>query len=288
MNTQKIPFLWQYKPQLQLHVIQWLFIVVAGLFAIYAVDSHAQASTNTIVVRMSGVAGSESVSLQVGGTTVNTWTPTSSMASYTATTGSSGEIRVAFTNDADGRDVQVDYLTVNGETRQAEDQSTNTASYNNGCGLGSHSEWMYCSGYISFGNVGAPAASSSSSIASSACAVSNGQQCNWYGTNYPLCVTTQNGWGWEDQQSCISASTCSGQPSPFGIVGGNGNSACPGSSSSSSAVSSTGSNSSSSSSSSSTGSPSDPLEPSGEENSGADCFMPSLPAYSNLSNNAAL
>lgn len=290
MNTQKSPFIWQHKLQheLHLHVFQWLLIVVAGLFAVNAIDASAQASSNTIVVRMAGTAGTESVSLQVGGTTVNTWTLTPSMASYTATTGLSGEIRVAFTNDADGRDVQVDYITVNGETREAEDQSTNTGSYNNGCGQGSHSEWMYCSGYISFGDVGAPAASSASSTASSACAVSSGQQCNWYGTNYPLCVTTQSGWGWEGQQSCISASTCSGQPSPFGIVGGNGHSTCPGSSSSSSSSSSATSNPSSSSSSSSIGSPSDPLEPSGEENSGAGCFIPSLPAYSNLSSNAAL
>lgn len=81
-----------------------------------------------------------------------------------------------------------------------------------------------------------PASSSSSvpgsSIASSAssCA-STGSQCNWYGTNYPLCNTTQSGWGWENNQSCISRSTCTSQPAPFGIVGG---AACPGSSSSSS------------------------------------------------------
>ena len=71
-----------------------------------------------------------------------------------------------------------------------------------------------------------------SSVASSAssCA-SNGSQCNWYGTHYPLCNTTQSGWGWENNQSCISRSTCTSQPAPFGIVGG---AACPGSSSSSS------------------------------------------------------
>nr|1E8R_A Chain A, ENDO-1,4-BETA-XYLANASE [Pseudomonas fluorescens]1QLD_A Chain A, XYLANASE [Pseudomonas fluorescens] len=45
------------------------------------------------------------------------------------------------------------------------------------------------------------------------------QQCNWYGTLYPLCVTTTNGWGWEDQRSCIARSTCAAQPAPFGIVG---------------------------------------------------------------------
>ena len=256
------------------------------------VSAGACAQGNSIEVRMQGTAGSESVSLQVGGTTVNTWTLSTSMASYTATTNLSGEIRVVFTNDASGRDVRVDYISVNGSTRQAEDQQTNTGSYNGGCGLGSYSEWMYCGGYISFGTVGAPASSSATSVsstASSAC-VSTGQQCNWYGTNYPLCVTTQSGWGWENQQSCISRTTCNSQPSPYGIVG---NSTCPSSASSSSVASSQpGSSSvapsSSVASSSSSSSQSDPLEPAGVENSGAGCFVPDLPAYANLTANTAL
>jgi len=66
------------------------------------------------------------------------------------------------------------------------------------------------------------ASSRSSSVSSSA---ASGQQCNWYGTLFPLCVTTTNGWGWEDNKSCISISTCSGQPAPWGIVGGSNSSA---------------------------------------------------------------
>jgi len=64
------------------------------------------------------------------------------------------------------------------------------------------------------------AASSSSKASSSASSTStaSGNYCNWYGTRYPLCVTTQSGWGYENNQSCISRSTCSGQPSPYGIV----------------------------------------------------------------------
>jgi GH35 family endo-1,4-beta-xylanase len=62
---------------------------------------------------------------------------------------------VAFTNDANGRDVAVDYIIVNGETRQAEAQSYNTGFYTNGrCGGGGNSEWMHCNGAIGFGNVG--------------------------------------------------------------------------------------------------------------------------------------
>ncbi|ACE84673.1 cellulase family glycosylhydrolase [Cellvibrio japonicus] len=35
--------------------------------------------------------------------------------------------------------------------------------------------------------------------------------CNWYGTSYPICVNTSSGWGWENNRSCIAASTCAAQ-----------------------------------------------------------------------------
>jgi hypothetical protein len=67
--------------------------------------------------------------------------------------GSSGAVNVQFTNDASGRNVQVDYAVVNGSTRQAESQATNTGVLQNGkCG-GSYSEWLHCNGYIGFGNI---------------------------------------------------------------------------------------------------------------------------------------
>ncbi len=52
-----------------------------------------------------------------------------------------------------GRDMQVDYVSINGSVRQAVQQSTNTAVYQiGGCG-GSYSERMHCNGYIGFGNI---------------------------------------------------------------------------------------------------------------------------------------
>ncbi|HEY3405906.1 MAG TPA: glycoside hydrolase family 11 protein [Ohtaekwangia sp.] len=108
---------------------------------------------NTIVVRARGTNGSESIQLQVNNSTIQTWTLGTSMQNYTATTSATGGINVRFTNDASNRDVQVDYIQVNGSTRQAESQTTNTGVYQNGqCG-GSNSEWMHCNGYIGFGNV---------------------------------------------------------------------------------------------------------------------------------------
>ena len=71
------------------------------------------------------------------------------------TTTLSGGSTVEFTNDATGRDVQVDYLSVNGSVRQAEAQTYNTGVYQNGaCGGGNGlSEWMHCNGAIGFGNL---------------------------------------------------------------------------------------------------------------------------------------
>lgn len=101
---------------------------------------------------MRGVAGTESVSLLVGGVNIRTWTLTTTMANYSVATTNSGAIRVNYTNDASGRDVQVDYITVNGQTRQAEQQTENTGAWgNNRCGGGAPSEWLHCSGYIGFG-----------------------------------------------------------------------------------------------------------------------------------------
>lgn len=63
---------------------------------------------------------------------------------------------------------------------------------------------------------------SSSSVAnssSSALSSVSGQQCNWYGSLYPLCATTTSGWGYENGKSCISVSTCASQPAPYGVVG---------------------------------------------------------------------
>jgi hypothetical protein len=75
------------------------------------------------------------------------------MQNYSATTSLSGGITVEFTNDGGSRDVQVDYIQVNGATRQSEAQSYNTGLYANGrCGGGSNSEWMHCNGMIGYGN----------------------------------------------------------------------------------------------------------------------------------------
>jgi endo-1,4-beta-xylanase len=109
----------------------------------------------TIVVRARGTSGQERVTLRVGGTAVQSWTLGTAMTNYTFTTSLSGGSTVEFTNDAGGRDVQIDYLSVNGSVRQAENQTYNTGVYQNGrCGGGSgRSEWLHCNGAIGFGDL---------------------------------------------------------------------------------------------------------------------------------------
>jgi GH35 family endo-1,4-beta-xylanase len=125
-------------------------------------EAVAQSGSSTIVVRARGTAGGESISLRVDSATVATWSLTTSYQSFSATTNLSGGITVAFTNDTGSRDVAVDYIIVNGETRQSENQSYNTGLYANGrCGGGGNSEWMHCNGAIGYG----PVANSANSIA---------------------------------------------------------------------------------------------------------------------------
>ncbi|MGD8908452.1 MAG: sialate O-acetylesterase [Chromatiales bacterium] len=117
-------------------------------------DDPVEEVDNTILVRLRGIVGDEAVNLQVGGVTVRAWTASTEMTDYTVQTNASGEIRVAFTNDNGGRDVQVDYIIVNGVVRQAEDQEDNTGVWGNStCGGGSYSEWLHCNGSIGFDTV---------------------------------------------------------------------------------------------------------------------------------------
>ena len=109
--------------------------------------------TKSFTVRAKGVAGGESITLKVNNQAVQTWTLNTTMNNYTASTSLSGAITVNYTNDGGSKDVQVDYIVVNGATRQSEAQATNTGFYANGrCGGGGNSEFMHCNGYIAYGN----------------------------------------------------------------------------------------------------------------------------------------
>jgi endo-1,4-beta-xylanase len=118
-------------------------------------SSASGGGSKTVVVRARGTAGGETISFKVNNTTIATWNLTTSMANYTVTTSAAGGTLVEYANDSGNRDVQVDYMSVNGSVRQAEAQSYNTGVYQNGaCGGGNGmSEWMHCNGAIGFGNI---------------------------------------------------------------------------------------------------------------------------------------
>jgi arabinoxylan arabinofuranohydrolase len=135
--------------------VTWVLTLAILFLAGFVNQASAQSGSSSIVVRARGTAGGESITLRVANSNVATWTLTTAYQTFSASTTLSGAVSVAFTNDGGSRDVQVDYIIVNGETRQSENQSSNTGLYANGaCGGGSNSEWMHCNGAITYGQVG--------------------------------------------------------------------------------------------------------------------------------------
>ena len=103
-------------------------------------------------LRARSTDGQGRVNLRIDNNTIATFTLGSSMGDYTASSYNQGGINVEFFNDAENRDVQIDYLSVNGDYRQAENQSYNTAVWQDGSCGGSYSEWMHCNGVLGFGD----------------------------------------------------------------------------------------------------------------------------------------
>ena len=112
-------------------------------------------SQSPIIIRASGTSGGEHINLIIAGSVVADFTLSTSPQGYVYVGPASGDILVQFDNDAPGRDVILDFVLVNNEIRQAEDQSFNTTTFNGTCGAGSFSELMHCNGSIGFGNTDA-------------------------------------------------------------------------------------------------------------------------------------
>jgi endo-1,4-beta-D-glucanase Y len=127
-------------------------ITAGSIVKTISVTQAAATTTNrNFTVRAKGVSGGEQIQLRINNQLVTTWTLTTSMANYTIASTITGTVRVQFINDAQNRDVQIDYLKVNNTTYQSENQNTNTGLYSNGkCGGGGKSEMMHCNGYIEY------------------------------------------------------------------------------------------------------------------------------------------
>ncbi|MFD0991596.1 cellulase family glycosylhydrolase [Tenacibaculum geojense] len=105
--------------------------------------------TYDINIKARGVLGGEQLSVYINNSLIDTFTLTSTYEIYGVD--GNGEVKLEFINDNGDRDVQIDYITINNNTLQAEDQEINTGVWqNNTCG-GSYSEWLNCNGYIVFG-----------------------------------------------------------------------------------------------------------------------------------------
>lgn len=83
--------------------------------------------------------------------TLGSWTLTTQFQDYTLTNVNAAKLRTILTNDDsdNARDIEVDFITVNGVTHQAENQEINTGVWTGTCG-GSFSQMLNCNGYIQF------------------------------------------------------------------------------------------------------------------------------------------
>ncbi|MDO6687204.1 MULTISPECIES: cellulase family glycosylhydrolase [unclassified Agarivorans] len=116
-------------------------------------DNGGGNGDNTVVVRARGTSGGQSITLRINNQPVQTWSLSSSYQNYSVNTSSSGDMLIEYTNDQNGGDVQIDYLSINGQVRQAEDQTYNTGAWANGqCGGGTKTEWLHCNGGLGFGS----------------------------------------------------------------------------------------------------------------------------------------
>jgi hypothetical protein len=109
--------------------------------------------SGNIEVRARGTVGDETIDIRVNGTTVATHTLSTNYASYFGN--GTGTVQVHFTNDNGTRDVQIDYVVIDGITYQSENMPINTGVWTTTCG-GSYSEWLNCNGYIEYGVTNSP------------------------------------------------------------------------------------------------------------------------------------
>ncbi len=65
----------------------------------------------------------------------------------------------------------------------------------------------------------AATSSATSRAAASSVGTGTGSQCNWHGNIFPICTTSDNGWGWENNASCVGRTSCAALPAPYGIIG---------------------------------------------------------------------
>ncbi|SEL15377.1 Por secretion system C-terminal sorting domain-containing protein [Aquimarina amphilecti] len=111
-------------------------------------------NTGNIIVRAKGTNNSR-IEVRYNDTRIDdAITLTNSFVNYSfSVSETSGNFKVAFINDDTGRDVEIDWLEIDGERIQAESREENTGAWNVTCGGGSFTQAIHCNGHINFGNV---------------------------------------------------------------------------------------------------------------------------------------
>ena len=130
-------------------------------------ENPSEPTAGNVTVRARGTSGSELIEIRYNNQRVgDRITLSTSYQEYAVTVNNpDGNFKVAFVNDASGRDVYVDWLEVGATKRQAEDQSINTGAWANGtCGGGTRTEVLHCNGYIDFGAMGGASSSEGSIV----------------------------------------------------------------------------------------------------------------------------
>ena len=134
----------------------------AGAYAFSDGDNPDQEPrSGNVTVRARGTSGTEQIEVRYNDERVGERiTLSTSYQEYKVqVNNANGNFKVAFVNDASGRDVYIDWLQVGSTRRQAESRATNTGAWADGeCGGGTRTEVLHCNGYIDFGTMssGAP------------------------------------------------------------------------------------------------------------------------------------
>lgn len=106
----------------------------------------------TLTVRARGLAGGEHLNVLINNEVQSEINLSTSWNNYEVYV-DPGDLNLEFDNDGGNRDVEVDWIEIHGQTRQAENMSYNTAVYQDGSCGGSYSQMMHCNGRIGFGDI---------------------------------------------------------------------------------------------------------------------------------------
>ncbi|WP_299255861.1 cellulase family glycosylhydrolase [uncultured Aquimarina sp.] len=110
-------------------------------------------NTGNVIVRAKG-ANNSKIEVRYNDASIdNAITLTNSFVNYNfSVSETTGNFKVAFINDDIGRDVEIDWLEIDGERIQAESREENTGAWDETCGGGSFTQVIHCNGYINFGS----------------------------------------------------------------------------------------------------------------------------------------